>query len=378
MLASAALWFVLAGTAEFTSDFLAFYRVAVSLVDGVPIYDEHQVAEHLAACCDIEHKPLAFAYPPWLMLLMGWLGHLPFGAAGRLWLVVNLSVLLLSLWLLNRGQPFASGLIVSVMALTFGPVLSLLAVGQVSLLVLLGAAVLAANLHRRSGVPAALGLVLLSLKPHVGLAVLLLGAPSVLRRVRSIWLPASALAVGLIVGSSWASPGWYMEWPAAMVRISAEESVVRCDTCASLSVFVERFSPLPATAVMLVLLALFLGLGLWRRRVLRDDLQKLGLGVSAMFLSLSYVRNYDGAVLVLPLVALWVRGDRAGRLTALAGWVLATLSALSGHRELSAVGAGATALLFVTVLLLPPRPDPVEGESLELLPVPPSPSLRNE
>ncbi|MFK7886983.1 MAG: glycosyltransferase family 87 protein [Gammaproteobacteria bacterium] len=127
-----------------------------------------------------------FNYPPYFALIALPLATLPYAVATKLWLGVNVVCVALSAAILSSGFAARSlGLqiivyaAIVVFALTSYPGGYSLYYGQTTLLVLLGACLFVHGYVGKSAVPLCVGLVLLSLKPNLGLLPGLLVAGSV-------------------------------------------------------------------------------------------------------------------------------------------------------------------------------------------------------
>ena len=345
---------VVASGAEVHSDFLALWTAGRGVLAGLSPYDEVGQAALLVREGWLEPGvPLPpFAYPPWLVALTLPLGLLPLDVAGRVWLAVNLGLAGGAAWLLSAGWSLRERAVAVVAALAFAPTLGLLAVGQLTLPVVLGAALALRGLVDRRAAPLGAGLALLTLKPHVGLLV---GGVALALAVRQRAWRGLGLGVGLGVaaalGGLAVAPRWPVELPAAVLRLAAHDNVAACDTCVSLAWLVGGSVGKPWILGGALAVA-GLGLAWWQRREVSTA---LGLAAVTGLLALPYVRNYDVPLLLVPLAVLWPRVRRvpAGRVLLLLVWAWPTVALLVPGRGVSAllwwlsiVGVGALLLVW--------------------------------
>ena len=87
-------------------DFQVIYNADQGILHGVPLYDRAEQAGLLAQLTGLPADKvfvLPFPYPPWYALLTLPLGMLPATVAVRVWFLLNISMLLISIWLLTDG-----------------------------------------------------------------------------------------------------------------------------------------------------------------------------------------------------------------------------------------------------------------------------------
>jgi hypothetical protein len=186
-------------------DFVEYWAAGRLLADGENPYDPARIHE-LERQAGRTEDPILMWNPPWALPFVLPFGALPVRTAHLLWLAVQLLALLASAELLWRhyGGDKTRPWLPFVVTLTFVPALSALIVGQISPLMLLGAAAFLPLIRARRDFAAGAVTALLAVKPHmaylfwVALVVWAIGA----RRWRVLlggalagaWLTAAAIA----------------------------------------------------------------------------------------------------------------------------------------------------------------------------------------
>jgi hypothetical protein len=156
-------------------DFQVLHRADRGILQGIPLYDReaqiNMVAKDLGVTKD-QVFVLAFPYPPWYATLTLPLALLSIDVAARFWFLLNIAMLLASVWLLTDGWEPRRRLYSFIAAFLFLPVFGALVVGQYVFPPILGMALVTYALrHQRVGLTA-LGLALVTFKPHIGVFVL--------------------------------------------------------------------------------------------------------------------------------------------------------------------------------------------------------------
>ncbi len=164
-------------------DFVEYWAAGQLLAAGENPYDPARVDE-LERQAGRTGEAFLMWNPPWALSLVLPLGVLPVRAAHLLWLAVNLLALIAATEVLWRhyggdvNRPWLAPLV----ALTFVPALCALVVGQITPLVLLGAALFLPLVRARRDAAAGAVTALLAVKPHlaylfwVALAIWAIGA----------------------------------------------------------------------------------------------------------------------------------------------------------------------------------------------------------
>jgi hypothetical protein len=339
------------------SDFSALYFTDLALVNRVPIYDLPRVEALAQASSGIsaEHFFLArFPYPPWYALSTFYLGLLPAQAAATLWFEINLLMLFLSVWLLTEGWSGRLRLIAFPLSLFFLPVLGALSVGQYSFPVLLGASLLIYSLRKGNASLAALGVVLLTFKPHLGALILVSALVWLIyrrgdfeKRVLRLVLIAAAL---LSILGSLADPAWVASYPRMLLNYQNEGNVSACSECASLPVWLSRWLfdgslALAARIAVLLLILLAAVTFLNRRALLASPMLLLASGVLVTLLVSPYLYNYDFLLLLVPFAVLVRRAKPDRIVIVFLCYLIPTIALLVWGR------LGNIALLPVTMVL---------------------------
>jgi hypothetical protein len=207
-----------------TGDFVAYWSAARLFGMGVSPYllDPLREAQHAAQpdrFADLA-APMISWNPPWLALILLGLGGLPFPLATGLWASINLACCLAIvdsvLHLLKREQRATSEqeqLALLLIVLPFGPLLDLLAYGQVSLIVL-GSLVFGFRLWR-AGWPLSAGALLLlaTIKPHMSYLVLaILGVWIVRERAWRVIAGGAVAALVSVAVTTALVPTWFEDY----------------------------------------------------------------------------------------------------------------------------------------------------------------------
>jgi hypothetical protein len=194
----------------------------------------------------------------------------------------------------------------------FIPSLGLIVVGQYSAPVLLGAALFLYAARREDAPLTAVGLLLMTFKPHIGLFLLPGGFLWLLFQRTSFSRRAIGLALGggiiLAVLGFLADPAWPVTYVRSLVSYTTVPGVANRDLSASFSAFLVKLvlgygSGFWATIVSGVLIVVMLVL-FWRFKVF-TNLETLVVGCALMtLLGDPYMFNYDYVLMLLPLICL--------------------------------------------------------------------------
>lgn len=293
-------------------DFQVLFHADAGLLRGITLYDHTGQVNMIARAAQVPPDQvyvLPFPYPPWYALATVWLARLPIQAAVRVWLGINLLLLLASIWFLTEGwQPVRRTLAV-LAAILFAPVLGSLYVGQYDFPVLLGAALMLYALRHERAALAALAAALLTFKPHIG-------APILIVVLIHLWLRKDAFekralgGVGIIGAALFAvgflaSPLWPVDY---FHSLTGFRDVSQCHQCASIPMALAGLlhggfdQALPFAALLLVIAAAWL---VWQWRSIR--LRPTTLISSAVLVTLAvspYLQKYDYVLLVAPMIIL--------------------------------------------------------------------------
>lgn len=351
------------------SDFRVLYYTDKALLAGVDIYDHPVKMELVARAEGITPGEVTafpqFAYPPLLALLTVFLGALPIESAATLWFEINLIMLLLSVRLMTDGWPALKRLIAFPAVFLFIPVLGTLVVGQYDFPALLGAALLFYALRKQNPPLTALGLLLLTFKPHIGgfiflaaLIHLFLRKDQFGRRAlnQTLLLGVLAFLLGFIADSAW--PIHYLQ---SLLGYRTLGHITTCSECASLSIWLTQWltgqlSLSLALRMGLLLFALLAGLlfvirpPLWRNHPLFLN--------AALIITLSaspYLYNYDYVMLLIPM--LWLAGEKIKPLEGLilGAVIILPLFAILLYGRDGNYSFGLTLLTTAALLIASPR-----------------------
>jgi hypothetical protein len=320
-------------------DFYTLYSSVVAVSRGISPYDHPAVAliqqnELGWDAVGLGVPSLPFFYPPWYVLFSLSLVTLPFRTAAVAWLAVNYLLLVAGCLLVMGAIGWRPGrwlLPILAGATLFAPTLGDLVVGQYGMPVFFGACLVASVVTGKGRLSdqvgageqqgkeesdwwrpalAGLGLVLLTLKPQLGIGALL---------VVCLWLALRRSLLPLVWGGGFllvlavlsfrVSPNWPVEMITAQATYAAWAGIPfpiqGCDTCSTVAAIVESAGVTGQVAVVLnvsVVLALVIAVvAAWRRR--GDDLiYLLSLACVATVLGTPYLRNYDLVILVPPFL----------------------------------------------------------------------------
>ena len=296
-------------------DFQVIYHADMGLLRGIPLYDhvgQKKMIAELAGVMPEQVNVHPFPYPPWYALAVLPLVLVPIEVGARLWLELNIGMLMLSVWLMTGGWKSKLRLAAFPLALIFLPTLGTLFVGQYVLPVLLGMALFTYALRNRKPLLTALAAALLTFKPHLGGLTLLAG-------VVYLWLHKDkyrkrALGLTLLTGAFLfiigflADSAWPLNYFHSIVEYGQISGVQSCKICASLPVALASWFGVQgihsAFWIGGILLLFVSGLLVWK-----GSLWKLsdGIVVGTTFVTLlasPYLLNYDFVLLLIPLIFL--------------------------------------------------------------------------
>jgi len=339
------------------SDFKVIYYTDQGLTLGIDVYDHtskiNMINEVYDTNIDENFMP-QFAYPPWYALSTFYLGLIPIQQAAVLWFEINLAMLFLSVWFLTDGwkKPLYR-LLAFPAALFFFPVLGTLAIGQYDFPVLLGVSMLIYAFKHKYPALTALGMALLTLKPHLGGLILIAGLiylwschaevrffsrsistwlgrePSLPLRVTplttfgkkalayTIYTGIFLFIIGFIADSS-----WLLNYLGSLFSYRDLGHITTCSECINISVWLSRsisgeLSLSQAGAIGgLILTALVVILFLIRKNLFQSPALLLASALIITILASPYLYNYDFLLLLVPF-ALFVNSNIERIVTAL-------------------------------------------------------------
>ncbi|PWH12577.1 MAG: hypothetical protein DDG60_12365 [Anaerolineae bacterium] len=341
-------------------DFSVLYFSDAALLNAIPLYDYPTQLDWVRAQTrpDFEFHP--YPYPPWYALVTLPVAFLPIEAAARLWFLLNLTMIAVSVWLLTPHWKVSARWFSILLAALFIPAFGLLVVGQYSAPVLLGAALFVWAAQRQSPWGLAISLVLMTFKPHIGLFLVLAGFGWLtLQRKHPFARQAIGLTVALglllIAIGFLADTRWPLTYLASLLRYREIPGVQTCGLCASLPIGLMRLltgqtNTAQAAIVSIVLGAGLLGFVLWQfGSKLTAPRLLMCLAILFTLLVDPYLLNYDYILLLLPLIILTqqVRAPFA-RLGLLIAYLLPWLALAFGRQGNPVLALSA---LLVLVLL---------------------------
>jgi alpha-1,2-mannosyltransferase len=339
-------------------DFQVLFHANMGLLRGITLYDQPGQVRMIAQFAQVpagQVYVLPFPYPPWYALSTIWVALLPVDMAARVWFGLNMLMLVGSIGILTRGQPAVRRALMFLGGIFWIPTLGSLLVGQYGFPVLLGAALMVYALWAEKPILVALAAILLTFKPHLGLAILLVVAARLLSRrdrfsraaTRGLLIAgAMLLALGFL-----ASPRWPMEYAGALIGFQGVHGVPECTQCVSLPALLARLlgdGLLAAKWIGLALAALSCGLLAWRWKTVEATASGIvSIGVLATLLVSPYVLNYDYLLLLPPLITL------AGGAPATREWIALGIAYALPTAALALWGpAGNLALIASTFIVL--------------------------
>ncbi len=288
-------------------DFQVLHRADSGILHGIPLYDQagqaQRVADELGVSVD-KVLVLPFPYPPWYAVFTLPLALLSINVAVRMWFLLNVAMLLTSVWLLTDGWQPRKRLYSFIAAFLFLPIFGALIVGQYVFPTILGMALIVYALkHQRVG-PLALGMALVTFKPHIGIFLLLAMLVHLLLRRddfgrRAFWATTFAGIFLFLVGFI-ADRAWIITYPQSLFNF---KNVSECEICVSLPLTIGRLvglgfdQSMPVAGVLLVgLVALFIG-----SRYRLGDEAFVAFFVCVPLMVNPYLLNYDFSFALVPL-----------------------------------------------------------------------------
>ncbi len=333
-------------------DFQVLYRADQGILRGIPLYDrsaqEQMVAADLGVSVDRVFV-LPFPYPPWFALATLPLVLLPPEVAVRVWFLLNLAMLMVSVWLVTDGWASRKRLYSFIVAPLFFPVFGALIVGQYVFPTILGMAMLVYALRHKTLWMIAPGMALVTFKPHVGLFVLLaLAAHLLFRRDefgrRAFYLTALTGVILFALGFL-ADNNWIVNYPRSLF---AFKGVSECNLCVSLPLTISNLVGFGFDQAFVISLVLLVGFTfvLIKNFPRMDGGWLVALCTCMALLVNPYLQNYDFAFAILPLFAL------AGIALTRTDWFLLALSFLLPWFGLIFFGRDGNFTLLISTMLM--------------------------
>ncbi len=345
-------------------DFSMLYAVDQGLRHGIGFYDHIGQTEVIASQLGVKPSDLNlphFIYPPYLSLATFYLAWFSPDQAARMWFFLSVGMIFISNHFLLRGQSILKkslGLILSFLAL---PALGGLLVGQFVAPVLLGLAIIVEGSKRESSWIVASGLILLTIKPQLGLIPFLAVSLWLLVRKQS-WskrsIVISILGIILLLVISWlVDPAWLGDYYRSIMEFRNLPTYRVCEICSGLSVHLSRFlTGKPNTSLALILGAgMTIGLGalfIFRRWWKLNLPIILVMAVISTMLVNPYLNNYDYLLLFIPMAFILTGpSTRLEYLLLIVSFLIPWLSFTSGARIHVAFALSSISCLFLIWLI---------------------------
>ena len=231
------------GSFSYQQDFSVLYYTTLALKNGIAVYDHPQQLLFLKDITPAGFQFHPFPYPPWFALVFYPFVFTPAAVAAKLWAAANFAMLAASGWLLSASfRPLMRHAAMAAL-IFFAPALGLILVGQYSAPILLGVTLLATALPSKKLPATVAGLLLLTLKPHLGLIGLLAILPWLNNQRTFAWQLAKWLGPALLVlglASLLADERWPVTYVASLQQYSRLPGVTSCEHCASISALAGR------------------------------------------------------------------------------------------------------------------------------------------
>ncbi len=292
-------------------DFQVLYQADRGILHGVPLYDRDGQARALANEWGVSAERvfvLSFPYPPWYALSTLPLALLPITVAARMWFLLNVCMLLISVWLLSDSWNPYKRLWAFVVVPLFLPILGALYVGQYIFPTLLGVSLLIYALRKQNIALVALGMALATFKPHIGFLILL--AVFIYLLLRRDEFGKRAVAATGFAGFVLFAVGFAADsnWLVAYLRsLLAFRGASECDRlCVSFSLALTHLFGLKFSAsawIAATLLIALIGLFIWSKRQPAPE-ELIASFVCIALLVNPYLLNYDFSFLLIPMFIL--------------------------------------------------------------------------
>lgn len=291
-------------------DFQVLYRANQGILRGIALYDRAAQAEMIAGDLGVAVERvfvMPFPYPPWFALTTLPLALLPAEVAVRVWFLLNVAMLLASVWLITNGWTPRLRLYSFIAAPLFFPVFGALIVGQYVFPTILGMAMLVYALRKQNGLLVALGMALVTFKPHVGMFVVLAVAARLLLRRdefgrRAFFYAALTGAILFSLGFL-ADSNWIVNYPKSLF---AFKGASECRQCVSLPMTIANLAGWGFDQAFVISFALLIGFSipLFKLFPHLNDSLRVGVFTCVTVLAIPYLQNYDFAFTIIPLFVL--------------------------------------------------------------------------
>ena len=299
---------------EKVQDFITLYSADFAILHRVPLYDTPALTSLFVTQLKLAPDFTLFPhpYPPWFALSTFFLAYLPPQQAASAWRLLNAAMLLTAAVLLTAKWNPMPRILALLAAMIFIPSIGLMVVGQYSAPVLLGAALFFYAVQREDAPLTALGLLLMTFKPHLGLFLFPIGFCWLIfqktpfaRRV--VWMTITGGLLLAVLGFL-ADPAWPIAYLRALIQYTTIQGVSDLGLSAGFSAMLVRLifgqgSAAWSTGLSLFLIATMLAL-FWRFRIYTSLEMLMTACVLLTLLGDPYLLNYDYVLILLPLAYL--------------------------------------------------------------------------
>ena len=304
------------------SDFQVLYYTDQGFTRGIDVYNHEDKIRMISEENGNSPEDVTipqFAYPPWLSLSTFYLGYLPINAAATLWFEINLLLLFLSVWFLTAAWSLPRRLLAFPAVLVFAPVLGTLAIGQYDFPVLLGTSLLIYAIKKENAILSAIGMSLLTFKPHIGVLILLASLIHLVWRRDAFGRRAIAFAfvagivlflIGFLADASW--PIHYLD---SLLNYRKLGHINTCSECVSIAIWLTRLTTGQSSLVLaseisgVLLGGILIALALIRPPLWESPNLFLAASLLATFIASPYLYNYDFSLLIVPIFLLAERAS---------------------------------------------------------------------
>ena len=356
------------------TDFLVLYFSNHSMLNGIHLYDYPAQVEYIHSLTQKDLAFLPYPYPPWYALSTFFLALLPIDMASRVWFMLNLTMISISVWLLTFNWKLKQRIYAILLASLFLPVLGLLMVGQYSVPVLLGVSILYWALKTESAFGTAIAMGLLTFKPHLGIFIAIATFIWLLyhhktRFVKHAIVLTIIVAIFLLLIGFVADPVWPLNYIKSLGDYREISGVISCDLCASLPVMIIEMVTDQGNVFQGALISVFLAVGLaglliWHFRYrLREITLLIVLSTAFTLLISPYLLSYDFVLLLVLFIVVYdLEHSTFSRLVLIAAYILPWMILVIGRKGNYLMLVSTLSLLILIWISQSPRPIAELGE----------------
>lgn len=347
------------------SDFLTLYVPTVGLTRGIGLYDyavQLGLAQQLFGPVIDTVKYPHYVYPPWFAYSFFFLGWLAPEHAARMWFWINLGMLIASVILITLPWP-AKWRVIALSVMIVSPtVISLVIVGQFTVPILLGIAIVIYAASRQSASLFVIGMLLMTFKPHVGaLPFVAAGGWLLIQRQPWQWRAlggVTAAIIGLLAGVTLAYPQWLNDYLAMLDMFRNLPDFGVCPHCSGGSIIATHLflgAPIISTALYAGLLFGLVAAGwfLWVTSLSFNIDLGLYWAMLVTILAIPYFHNYDHVYSLFPFLWLIHTSKRRSEYWWLGvAFLVPWAGVILQNRQYFAIGlVGQACILFILMVL---------------------------